>query len=208
MTPLPAQVGAAIGGRSWDLAATIDRPAGGGGVLYATGTENSGLSLFVRDDRLVFDYNYLGDHRIVTSDIEVPEGPSIVGVEFRRTSEGGQATLVIDAVPCGSVELPFVMRIVSSIGPSVGYDHGSPVSEQCDAPFPFEGGSSDSISTCARDAPTRAAMPHRTSGPRCHVSSRGAARSGGARASWDGRRHARAPWVVGWGRRPPERCDR
>jgi hypothetical protein len=139
MTPLPAQVGAAIGGRSWDLAATIDRPAGGGGVLYATGTENSGLSLFVRDDRLVFDYNYLGDHHIVTSDIEVPEGPSIVGVEFRRTGEGGQATLVIDAVPCGSVELPFVVRIVSSIGPSVGYDHGSPVSEQYDAPFPFEG---------------------------------------------------------------------
>ena len=139
MTPLPAQVGAAIGGRSWDLAATIDRPAGAGGVLYATGTENSGLSLFIQDGRLVFDYNYFGDHHIVTSEVEVPEGPSVVGVAFRRTGEGGHATLVIDGESSGSVELPFVMRIISSIGPSVGFDHGSPVSEQYAAPFTFEG---------------------------------------------------------------------
>ena len=31
------------------------------------------------------------------------------------------------------------MRIISSIGPSVGYDHGSPVSARYEAPFPFEG---------------------------------------------------------------------
>ena len=43
-------------------------------MLYATGTENSGLSLFVQDDRLVFDYNCFGDHHVVESDIEVPVG--------------------------------------------------------------------------------------------------------------------------------------
>ena len=42
---------AQIGGRSWDMAATIDRPTGGGGVLYATGNENSGLSVFVKDEQ-------------------------------------------------------------------------------------------------------------------------------------------------------------
>ena len=62
MSPLPAQVGASIGGRSWDLDATIDRPAGAGGVLYATGTGNSGVSVFIQNDRLVFDYNCFGDH--------------------------------------------------------------------------------------------------------------------------------------------------
>ena len=42
MAPLPAQVAPGMGGRGFDLAATIDRPAGAGGVLFATGTENSG----------------------------------------------------------------------------------------------------------------------------------------------------------------------
>ena len=65
MAPLPAQVAPGMGGRGFDLAATIDRPAGAGGVLFATGTENSGLSVFVQDDRLVFDYNCFNDHHVV-----------------------------------------------------------------------------------------------------------------------------------------------
>jgi arylsulfatase len=31
------------------------------------------------------------------------------------------------------------MTLMSSVGPSVGYDHGSPVSARYTAPFPFEG---------------------------------------------------------------------
>ena len=31
------------------------------------------------------------------------------------------------------------MNIISSIGPSVGHDHGSPVSERYDDSFPFAG---------------------------------------------------------------------
>ena len=31
------------------------------------------------------------------------------------------------------------MRMVSSVGSSVGYDHGSPVSERYDAPYAFTG---------------------------------------------------------------------
>ena len=38
MTPLPAQVGAQVGGRSWDLTAAIERPVGAGGVLMPQGT--------------------------------------------------------------------------------------------------------------------------------------------------------------------------
>src|SRR6202453_1105161 len=57
MSPLPAQVAPSLGGRGWDMSATIQRPPGTEGVLYSSGTENSGVSLFVQDDRLVFDYN-------------------------------------------------------------------------------------------------------------------------------------------------------
>ncbi len=139
MSPLPAQVGASIGGRSYDLHAVIDRPAGADGVLYATGTQNSGVSVFVQDDRLVFDYNCFGDHHVVESTRVVPVGKAVVGVRFRRHGKTGAATLVIDDEECGTLDIPLVMRMMSSTGPSVGYDHGSPVSERYDGPFPFAG---------------------------------------------------------------------
>ncbi|MFZ6005626.1 MAG: sulfatase-like hydrolase/transferase [Actinomycetota bacterium] len=139
MSPLPAQAAAGIGGRSWDLSATVDRPQGADGVLYATGNENSGMSVFIEGDRLVFDYNCFGEHQVVESDREVPAGRSVVGVRFRRTDDGGDVTLVIDGEPCGSVHLPVVMRIISSVGASVGHDHGSPVSRRYSDENPFRG---------------------------------------------------------------------
>ena len=139
MAPLPAQVAPGMGGKGFDLAATIDRPAGAGGVLFATGTENSGLSVFVQGDRLVFDYNCFNDHHVVESGVEVPVGTSVVGVRFRREGAGATAVLYVDGVACGDLALPFAMHIISSVGPSVGYDHGSPVSERYSGHFPFEG---------------------------------------------------------------------
>jgi Sulfatase len=139
MSPLPGQVAPALGGRGWNMAATIDRPAGAGGALYATGTENSGVSLFIQDDHLVFDYNCFGDHHVAVSAATVPVGRSVVGVEFRRTKKSGVATLVIDGAPGGTLEVPFAMTMISSVGPSIGYDHGSPVSEHYTGHFPFEG---------------------------------------------------------------------
>ena len=104
-------------------------PAGAGGVLYATGNENSGMSLFVDDDRLVFDYNCFGDHQVVESDVDVPVGSSVVGVRFRRDGTGGGGhpghRRRADAA---TLALPFVMRMISSVGASIGFDHGSPVS--------------------------------------------------------------------------------
>jgi arylsulfatase len=140
MSPLPAQAGARVAARSWDLDARIDRPAGANGVLYASGNRNSGLSVFVQRDRLVFDYNSFGEHYVAESATAVPAGESVVGVRFRRHPDAsGDVTLIIDGAEAGRVHLPHVMLILSSIGPSVGYDHGSPVSDRYDSPFAFEG---------------------------------------------------------------------
>ena len=143
MSSMPAQVGAQIGGRSWDLEAHIERAAGENGVLYATGTGNSGVSVFVQGERLVLDYNEFGTHHVVESGIPVPVGTSNVGVRFRRTGGPGEksatATLVIDGAACGRLDVPFVMNIISSIGPSVAHDHGSPVSDRYTDAFPFAG---------------------------------------------------------------------
>ncbi len=140
MSPMPGQAAAAIGGRSFDLTATVTREAGDDGVLYATGTENSGVSIFVQNDRLVVDYNAFDDHTIVESDIDIPTGESTLVVKVRRgDGRSGTVDLEIDGRACGSVELPLFMRMMSSVGPSVAYDHGSAVSNRYRAPFPFTG---------------------------------------------------------------------
>ncbi len=140
MSPLPGQASAAIGGRSFDLVAKVTRAPGDEGVLYATGTANSGFSFFVQGDRLVFDYNAFDDHRVVESDVRVPEGTSTLAVKVRRlSSRTGAAELEIDDRPCGHVELPLFMLMMSSVGPSVGQDHGSAVSRRYQAPFAFSG---------------------------------------------------------------------
>ena len=74
------------------LTATVDRAAGDGGVLYALGNGNAGLSVFVQDDRLVFDYNAFGDHTVVESD-----GPCPVGTE--TASACGSAAVTATAPP-------------------------------------------------------------------------------------------------------------
>ncbi len=140
MSPLPGQASAAIGGRAFDLTATVTREAGGEGVLFATGTENSGVSIFVQNDRLVIDYNAFDDHTILESDIEIPAGASTLVAQFRRGGGmAGSMSLEVDGEPAGSVELPLFMRMMSSVGPSIAYDHGSAVSNRYEAPFAFTG---------------------------------------------------------------------
>ena len=139
LSPVPAQVAPGLAGRSWDLVATIDREKGQNGVLCAIGNAASGLSVFLLDDHLVFDYNCFGEHHVVRSDAPVPDGPSTVGVEFRRGKPGGTATLLIDGAATGTLEVPFVMRMISSTGMSLGRDHGSPVSQAYEGEFAFAG---------------------------------------------------------------------
>jgi arylsulfatase len=140
MSPLPAQAAAALGGRSWSMTAFADLAAGDEGVLYATGTENAGFSFFVQGGRLVFDYNAFGDHTVIESDVEVPTGPAQLSVAVDRTgARDGTAQIRIDGKPCGDAALPLLMTVISSVGPSVGFDHGSAVSPRYTAPYRFTG---------------------------------------------------------------------
>ncbi|HWB68117.1 MAG TPA: sulfatase-like hydrolase/transferase [Mycobacteriales bacterium] len=139
MSPMPAQVAPTMGGRAWHMQARITRPTGADGVLFATGTANAGLSWFVEADRLVLDYNAFGEHTVLVSDRPLPDGAAVVGVSFERSQNEGDVTLHIDGEPAGTAHLPLAMRIMSSVGPSVGYDHGSPVSPRYVGPNRFQG---------------------------------------------------------------------
>ena len=140
MSPIPGQAAASTGGRNFDLNAKITRQVGDEGVLWATGTENSGISVFVQHGKLVVDYNAFDDHTVVESDIDVPIGDSVLTARFRRgPGRGGWVEIAVDGVDCGRGDAALYMRMISSVGASVGYDHGSAVSPRYRSPFPFTG---------------------------------------------------------------------
>ena len=139
MSPLPGQAGAAIGGRSFDLTARVSLSESDEGVLFATGTRSAGLSMFVAGGRLVLDYNAFGDHTVLESDPLEP-GERELSIHLRRgDGMSGTATIAVDGGHSGEAPLRLFMRMMSSIGPSIGADHGSPVSQRYESPFAFTG---------------------------------------------------------------------
>ncbi|MFM8826260.1 MAG: arylsulfatase [Actinomycetota bacterium] len=140
MSPMPGQASAGLGGRSVDLVARVNYSAGDEGVLYATGTQNSGFSMFVQDGRFVVDYNAFGDHTVIESVAPVPHGVVALGVHLRRgEGRSGTITLDFDGVEVGRADVPLYMSMMSSVGPSLGQDHGSAVSLRYQAPFAYTG---------------------------------------------------------------------
>lgn len=140
MSPMPGQASAGLGGRSVDLVARVNYSAGDEGVLYATGTQNSGFSMFVQGGRFVVDYNAFGDHTVIESAAPVPHGVVALGVHLRRgEGRSGTITLDFDGVEVGRADVPLYMSMMSSVGPSLGQDHGSAVSLRYQAPFAYTG---------------------------------------------------------------------
>ena len=140
MSPIPAHPSPGVGGYAFDLVAHVTSAPGDEGVLWATGTRNSGCSVFVQDGRLVVDYNAFGDRTIVESSTPVPTGDAVLGMRLQRDGRRtGWVEVSIDGVACGRAAIAFYMRMVSSVGSSIGLDHGSAVSRRYEAPYAFTG---------------------------------------------------------------------
>jgi arylsulfatase len=150
--PLPSAVN--ILRRSFGIAAGVvidDENAEG--VLLAMGGVGGGLVLFVRERRLHFVYNWLGEKiQSLSSEIEFDIGRHVFTAGFRKTGDEpngsavGTLTLFYDQAPVGSREIvtqpgPFSL----SEGLSVGRDSGSPVSGTYRPPFMFTGGAIDAV---------------------------------------------------------------
>jgi hypothetical protein len=153
---VPESVAVNIRRRSYTIAAgaTIDTPDAEG-VLFAHGGVGGGHSLFVRDGRLHYVYNWLGERiQTVTSEQPIPTGRHVFSAEFRKTGDDpqthsatGTLTLYVDTDQAGQAEIttqPGTFTL-SGDGLSVGRDSGSAVSPNYTAPFPFTGGTIERV---------------------------------------------------------------
>jgi len=137
---LPAEVAPALGNRSWVMTTEVERPNDSTeGVLVAQGTQNGGYSWYIKDNRMLFDYNIFTEHHAVRSSRIVPTGKCTLGVRFVRDGRTGTVILSIDGEECGSISVPYVLRMISSTGLDIGKDGLSPVTEDYKAPFKFTG---------------------------------------------------------------------
>ena len=139
MSPIPTRTAASLTDRAVDITARVTSMKGDEGVLLATGNQNSGCSLFIQNQKLVFDYNAFGDHTTVESSIEVPIGDSTLEVHLERDGTTGWAEMSIDGQICGRETIPLYLLTFTSVGISVGEDHGSAVSPRYPSPFAFTG---------------------------------------------------------------------
>lgn len=148
--PVPEGVAANVRGRSYKILAnvTITDPQAEG-VIFAHGSRFGGHSLFLKDQKLHYVYNFLGIKPEQTfSSGELKPGKYTFGMEFTREKAGdygsseGRTKLYVneEVVAEGPMRTQPGKFTLSGDGLCVGYDSADAVSEQYEAPGEFEGG--------------------------------------------------------------------
>jgi arylsulfatase len=115
------------------------------GVLLADGGESGGFSLFLKDGRPSYTYNYF-QRQITTinSPSALPPGPAKIVLKFAYDGggkgKGGVATLLVNDQSVGEARIPQTVPMAFSFEDTfdVGEDSASPVGDY-QSPFPFTG---------------------------------------------------------------------
>ena len=155
---VPEAVAVNVRGRSFKIAAEVDLEQGAEGVLFAHGHHFGGHALYIKDGKLKYVYDFLGENeQTITSAVAVPTGPCILGVEFTKEKFNairnspvpnqcqGTARLFI-----GDKQVGELKGMVTQLGKfalcgeglNVGRDGGAPVTDDYPGtrPWAFAGG--------------------------------------------------------------------
>lgn len=157
---VPHNLAPILAGKSYTITANVHRDdERAQGVIVAQGDRFSGYTLYLLDNRLVYERHTGADVVRIVSDAPVPVGDVTVQFRYDKVStalavakgllsEGldfdrlkvlqGTGTLLIDGEPAGraAIDMPF---LVAWEGFDVGGDTGSPVSPRYRSPFAFTG---------------------------------------------------------------------
>jgi arylsulfatase len=127
------------------------------GVLWAAGGVPGGHSLYLKDGRLRYTFNWVGSKlQDVVADREVTAGPHVFTAEFVAAGPSadpamagcaGTLTLYVDdqAVGSGDIVTQPGYFCLTGDGICVGRDSGSAVTPEYTAPFRFAGGTIDKV---------------------------------------------------------------
>lgn len=129
--------------RNHTITAEVIRPdTSAEGVLLALGGRFAGWTLFVKDNRLVYEYNFVEvDRYVVASDEELPTGRCSLAMRFELTGRlKGRAILLVDGREVGRGDVPRTCPTSTGLEPlDCGQDTQTPVSDSYRSPFTFTG---------------------------------------------------------------------
>jgi len=132
--------------KSHTITAHVEIPKqGANGVLAAVGGEGGGFSLFLRDGRPTYTYNFFRQKMTtITAPSALPPGPATIVLHVTYSGTGvaktAVATLSVNGRAVGTAQIPQTVPNVFSFEETfdVGEDSASPVGAY-ESPFPFTG---------------------------------------------------------------------
>ena len=126
-----------IKNRSSKITAELDIPQGGAnGAILSQGGRFGGWSMFMKDGKPAYTYNFLGLNRYTLAAPQaLPAGPATVTLDFAYdgggAGKGGKATLLVNGKPVaeGRVEKTQPNIFSADETADVGIDNQTPVAE-------------------------------------------------------------------------------
>ncbi|MFT3924234.1 MAG: sulfatase-like hydrolase/transferase [Myxococcales bacterium] len=169
---VPAGVAVSTVQRAFEIEAEVEiKDRDVAGVVFAQGSNAGGHTLYVKDGRVHYVYNWLGDvQQKLSSSKPLTPGKHVLGVSFeikthdRDKSPRGPARLVIDGMEVASEEIKTQPSFFGLEGVvTVGRDVGRPASDDYSSPDAFRGGTIAKVTVSVqgqahRDPETEAKM--------------------------------------------------
>jgi arylsulfatase len=161
--PVPEGVAVNIRNRSYKILANVEiTDPDASGVIFAHGSRFGGHSLFIKDHKLYYVYNFLGikpEQQFVSS-VDLKPGKYTLGMEFDRTGAGphneslGTTKLYVNdqVVAEGPMKTQPGKFTLSGDGLAVGFDSGDAVSQEYKTPGKFEGGAIQFVGVTVEEA--------------------------------------------------------
>jgi arylsulfatase A-like enzyme len=133
---------APVKNRAHTIETRLDLKGDEEGVIVAVGGMTGGYTMFIKDNRLYYDYNFLdGVHYILKSPV-LPKGKIDLKFNFIKTKPfGGEGELYLNGKKVDKVEMPQMHIATYSLAETfdVGRDTGTQVSDLYNGIFKFNG---------------------------------------------------------------------
>jgi len=160
---VPEGVAVNVRNRSYKILANVDiTDANAGGVIFAHGSRFGGHSLFIKDHKLYYVYNFLGimPEQTFISSTELQPGKYTLGMEFNRKKGGkygesiGTTKLWVNdkAVADGPMKTQAGKFTLSGDGLCIGMDSGDAVSQEYQSPGTFVNGTIQAVGVSVEKA--------------------------------------------------------
>jgi hypothetical protein len=147
---VPESVAPNIRNRSYTIAVEVTLDSGDAqGVLFAHGARFGGHALYVKDGKLKYVYNFVGDvEQIIESTESLPTGHLVVSASFDRDGDSmpAEGTLTLHAgekeIGKGRIKTQPGKFSIAGEGLNIGKDGAEPVTDDYpgDSPWRFTGG--------------------------------------------------------------------